>query len=163
MSTRVYVPSSIERLHGLLVSGGIGPVPVLAHAVTDSLRAGLADADEEEWEYAALTAAAQDSLGLIGEDDTPRRVVVVAEADFVVPVDGAEDSLVELGEVVPLRKVAAVHVDSEEAVEVVAAAREVWAAAGEGDEAALGALERCLDHELGWFATQEIGDLVSSE
>ncbi len=163
MSTRVYVPSSIERLHDLLVSGGIGPVPVLAHAVTDGLRAGLADVGEEEWEYAALTAAAQDSLGLIGEEGTPRRVVVVAEADSVVPVAGAEDSLVEIDEVVPLRKVAALHVDSEEAVEDVAAAREVWAAAGEGDPAALGALERCLDHELGWFATQEIGDLVSTD
>ena len=29
-----------------------------------------------------------------------------------------------------------------------------------GDEAALATVERCLDHELGWFATQEIGDLV---
>jgi len=149
-------------LRELVISGGIGPVPVLAHAVTDDLRAAFADAGEEEWEYAALTAAAQDSLALIAEDDEPRRVVVVAEADSVVPVPGAEASQVELDEVVPLRKVVAVHVDSDDATEDVAAARARWPDAEAGDEAALATVERCLDHELGWFATQEIGDLVGT-
>jgi hypothetical protein len=160
MTARVYVPSSIPRLRDFVVSGGVGPAPVLAHAVTDDLRAALPDAGEEELEYAALTAAAQDSLGLITEEDPPRRVVVVAEAGSVVRVVGAEGSLVEVDEVIPLRKVVAVHADSEEAADDVAAAREAWAAVDSGDEAALVILERCLDHELGWFATQEIGDLV---
>lgn len=160
MSTRVYVPSSIGRLRELLISGGLGPVPIVAHAVTDSLRSGMGDAGEEDWEYAALTAAALDSVGLITDEESPRRVVVVAEADSVVPVAGAEVSLVEIGEVIPLRQVVAVHVDSEDAAADVSAAREVWSAAGEGDAAAVAALEQCLDHELGWFATQEIGDLV---
>jgi len=160
MSTRVYVPSSVGRLHALVVSGGLGPAPILAHAVTESLRTAMGDAGEEDWEYAALTAAALDSVGLITDEESPRRVVVVAEADSVVPVTGAEDSLVEVGEVIPLRKVVAVHADSEDATAVVSAARDAWAAAAEGDEAAVAALEQCLDHELGWFATQEIGDLV---
>jgi hypothetical protein len=162
VTTRVYVPSSLGLLRELLVSGGVGPVPVLAHAVTESLRSALPDADEEEWEYAALTAAAQDSLALTGEDEEEgrRRVVVVAEADSVVPVAGAEDGLVELDEVVPLRKVVAVHVDSEEAGDDVAAARAAWPAAQGGDADALAVVDRCLDHELGWFATQEIGDLL---
>ena len=160
MSIRVYVPSSTLRLRDLLVSGGIGPVPVLAHAVTDLVRSTLADVGEEEWEYAALTAAAQDSLALLGEDEPPRRVVVVAEAQSAVPVAGPDASLVELDEVVPLRKVVAVHVDSDEAADDVAAARAAWAQADEGDQAVAEALDRCLDHELGWFATQEIGDLV---
>ncbi len=162
MTTRVYVPSSISLLRQLLVSGGVGPVPVLAHAVTDALRAAFPDEGEEEWEYAALTAAAQDSLALIAEDDEPRRVVVVAEADSVMPVSGAEGSEVELDQVVPLRKVVAVHVDSDEATEDVAAARACWPDAEAGDEAALATVERCLDHELGWFATQEIGELVGT-
>jgi hypothetical protein len=156
----VYVPSSLARLREVLVSGGVGPVPILAHAVTDDVRSALADLGEEEWEYAALTAAAQDSLGLIDEDDSPRRVVVVAEAESVVPLDAAEGSLVEVAEVVPLRKVVAVHVDSEGAAEDVAAGREAWAAAQAGDEEAAAVLEHCLGHELGWFATQEIGELV---
>jgi len=162
VTTRVYVPSSVSLLRELVISGGVGPVPVLAHAVTDDLRAAFPDAGEEEWEYAALTAAAQDSLALIAEDDEPRRVVVVAEADSVVPVPGAEASQVELDEVVPLRKVVAVHVDSDDATEDVAAARAGWPEAEAGDEAALATVERCLDHELGWFATQEIGDLIGT-
>ncbi len=160
MSTRVYLPSSTARLRDLLVSGGVGPPPLLAHAVTDGLRSVLADADEEEWEYAALTAAAQDSLGLLAEDELPRRVVVVAEAETVMPVTGAEGSLVEVEDVVPLRKIVAVHVDAADAADDVAAARDAWQEAGDGDETAMATLERCLDHELGWFATQEIGELV---
>jgi hypothetical protein len=158
VSTRVYVPSSITGLKELLVSGGIGPVPLHAHAVTDDVRAALPDAAEEEWEYAVLNAAALDSVGLLTEDDPPRRVVVVAEAGSVTP--GSDGSLVEVDEVVPLRQVVAVHVDGDDAAEVVAAARAVWSEAEAGDEAATAAVERCLDHELGWFATQEIGDLV---
>jgi hypothetical protein len=149
-------------LREILVSGGVGPVPVLAHAVTQGLRSALPDAGEEEWEYAALTAAAQDSLALITEEDEPRRVVVVAEADSTVPVPEGEASLVEIDQVVPIAKVVAVHVDSDEAAEEVAAASRAWPAAQEGDEAALRVLDRCLDHELGWFATQEIGDLVEA-
>lgn len=160
MSTRVYVPSSTRALRDLLVSGGVGPVPVLAHAVTEGLRTALPEAGEEEWEYAALTAAAQDSLGLIEEDDRQRRVVVVAEAESVMPVAEGEPTVVEIAEVVPLRQIVAVHVDSKHAEEDVAAAREAWAAAQEGDQTAVEVLDRCLDHELGWFATQEIGDLV---
>lgn len=160
MSVRVYLPSSPALLRDLLVSGGLGPPPLLAHAVTAELRAALPDAGEEEWEYAALTAAAQDSLGLLHEEDLARRVVVVAEAGVVVPVTGAEPSLVEVEEAIPLRDVAAVHRDSPEAEQAVADARSAWPAAHDGDAAALAAVEACLDHELGWYATQEIGDLV---
>jgi hypothetical protein len=160
MSTRVYVPSSITGLNEILLSGGIGPVPVHAHAVTEEVRETLPEAAEEEWEYAVLNAAAQESVGLLTEDDPPRRVVVVAEVGSVTP--GPEGSLVEVDEVVPLRQVVALHVDGEDAAEVVAAARAAWPEAEVGDEAAMAVVERCLDHDLGWFATQEIGDLVES-
>jgi hypothetical protein len=160
MTTRVYLPSSLRQLREAVVSGGFGPAPMLAHAVTERLRAAY-DAGEEEYEYAALTAAAQDSLALLGDETVPRRVVVVADVATAVPVTGAEDSLVELDEVVPLRQVAAVHVDSEEAADEVAAAATAWARAAEGDATALEAVDRCLDHELGWYATQEIGTLVA--
>lgn len=162
MSTRVYVPSSTLALGDLLLSGGLGPVPLLAHAVTDDLRSAMPDAGEEELEYAALTAAAQDSLGLIAEDDRPLRVVVVAEADTALPVAEGEPGLVELGEVVPFRNVVALHVDSDDAAEDVAAARAAWPAAQGGDQEALALVDRCLDHELGWYATQEIDNLVET-
>lgn len=157
--TRVYVPSSTALLRQLLVSGGLGPAPVRAHAVTDAVRTVLPDAGEEEWEYVALTSAAQDSLLLLAEDDRPSRVVVVAEAATVVPVDPEGSSQVDVGEALDLRRVVAVHVDSSDAADDVDAARRALRDTG-GDEAAAAAAERCLDHELGWFATQEIGDLV---
>jgi hypothetical protein len=160
VSTRVYVPCSITGLKEIVVAGGIGPVPVHAHAVTDEVRATVPDGAEEEWEYAVLNAAAQDSVGLLTDDDPPRRVVVVAEAGSVTP--GSDGSLVEVDEVVPLRQVVAVHVDGDDAAEVVAAARTAWVDAESGDAAAAAVVERCLDHELAWFATQEIGDLVES-
>jgi hypothetical protein len=160
VSTRVYLPSSITGLNEILLSGGVGPVPVHAHAVTDGVRAALPDAAEEEWEYAVLNAAAQDSVGLLTEDDPPRRVVVVAEVGSVTP--GSRGSVVEVDEVVSLRQVVAVHVDGDDAAEVVTAARAAWPDAEAGDAAATAVVERCLDHELGWFATQEIGDLLES-
>lgn len=160
MSTRVYIPSSTKGLHDLLVSGGLGPVPLLGHAVTPELREALREVGEEEWEYDVLMTAAQDSVGLLTEDEPPRRVVVVAEAETVVSVEEGEESLVQIDAVIPLLKIVAVHVDSEDAAADVSAAREAWAAAHDGDPAAQEVLEGCLDHELGWYATQEIGDLV---
>lgn len=162
MSTRVYVPSTVTRLRELLVSGGLGPVPFLAHAVTEPLR-DSGEAEEEDWEYAALTAAAQDALGLLTDEDPPRRVVVVAEAETTTPVAGAEPSLVEVGEVIPLRKVVSLHVDSAEAEDTVAAARGPWQSAAAGEPGDEDLVEACLDHELAWFATQEIGDVVGDQ
>lgn len=162
MSARVYIPSTTTRLHDLLVSGGLGPVPLLAHAVTPELREALQEVGEEEWEYDALMAAAQDSLGLISENEQPRRVVVVAEADSVTPLEEGEESLVQVDTVIPLTKVVAVHVDSDDAAVDVSAARGAWAAAQGGDASAQQVLERCLDHELGWYAAQEIAGLVEA-
>lgn len=160
MSTRVYIPSTTGRLRELLVSGGLGPAPLRAHAVTDELREALREVGEEEWEYDALMSAAQDSLGLIGEGDRPQRVVVVAEAETATPVEEGEESLVEVDTVVPLAKVASVHMDSPDAAEAVAAARDAWPAAQRGEADAQELLDACLDHQLGWYATQEIGTLV---
>ncbi len=160
--TRVYVPSTLTRLQEMVVAGGIGPLPVLGHAVTEALRSAYADGDEEDWEYAAMTAAAQDSLGLLTEDDPQRRVVVVIDTETPLSVEQAEHSLVELDEVVPIRAVAAVHLDDEDATADVAAARAAWGDAKNGDPAASAVVERCLDHELGWFAAQELGELLET-
>ena len=93
MSTRVYVPATLDALARFVAEGGIGPTPVHAHAVTAWLRAAWPEADEEEWEYAALMAAADASLALLTEEDPPRRVVLVAEVDDLV-----EDPRVDRGD-----------------------------------------------------------------
>ena len=159
---RVYLPSTYARLREALATGTIGPAPLLAHAVTDALRAEYADGGEEEWEYAAMTAAAQDSVGLLDEQDPPRRLVVALDTEAVFPVDRLGPTVVELPERVPVRAIAAVHVDDEDAESAVIAARGAWSAAQGGDPAATAVVERCLDHELGWFAAQEVGRLVEA-
>lgn len=160
MSTRVYVPSSWHGLRDLVTGGAIGPAPICAHAVTDGLRAGYAEGAEEEWEYAALTAAAHASLGLIGDDDLQRRVVVAVDAGTLLPGEVEDPTVVRVGEAVPFRRVAAVLVDSEDAEAAVRAARSAWVAAQQGDPEAERTVEACGHHELGWYAAQEIGHLL---
>ena len=70
-----------------------------------------------------------------------------------------------LGEVrvsgaVPLAKAAAVHVDADDAEEDVAAAVRALGAADHGDDDAQFVVDGAEDHELLWFATQEIPNLV---
>lgn len=164
MSTvRVYVPSTLALLRGIVAAEGIGPAPFVAYAVTEAVRAADPDGGEEDWEYAATAAAAQAALGLIGEGDAPRRVVVaadVAAARTAESSDEPDPARVQVEDVVPFRRIAAVLVDDEGAERDVAAAVRAWAAAEAGDAAAEETVERCLDHDLGWWATQEVDALL---
>ncbi|GGV30710.1 hypothetical protein GCM10010277_13870 [Streptomyces longisporoflavus] len=154
---RVYVPLTLSRLAEVHKAGELGPAPLTAYAVTPSLREWVASDDVEELEYAALYQAAAASLRLIAGEAgaagaAPRRVVVAADVPDagVEVVDGAESlGEVRVAGVLGLKKVAAVHVDAGEAEADVAAA---VSAGGSGD-----AVE---DHELLWFATQEIPSLI---
>ncbi|MGW6062187.1 DUF6912 family protein [Streptomyces sp. NPDC055189] len=151
---RVYVPLTLSRLAEVHKAGELGPAPLTAYAVTPALREWVGSDDVEELEYAALSQAAAASLLLIAGDAGSARRRVVLAAD--VPDAGLEVAAgsVSLGEVrvagvLGMKKVAAVHVDAGDAEGVVAAA---VAAGGQGD-----AVE---DHELLWFATQEIPGLI---
>ncbi len=157
MSTRVYVPSTLGRLRSIVTSDGIGPAPFVGHAVTPALQEAYGDGGEEEWEYAASTAAAQSSLEMLHEDEPARRVVVAVD----VPARAAgtlDPTVVEVDDVVPFRLIAAVLADSDDAEADVAAARDARLA---GAPDAVDLAERCRAHELGWWAAQEIGDLLS--
>ena len=136
MSTRVYVPASLSLLARFTQEGGIGPTPVLAHAVTAWLRAAWPEGDQEEWEYAALMAAADASLVYLSEEDPPRRVVVVAEtADLI---EDPESTALTIDSAIPMRTVHAVHADTLDIDTSLP--------------------ERLGD--LGWFGVQEIPDLL---
>jgi hypothetical protein len=158
MTTRVYVPSTLGRLRAIVTADGIGPAPFVGHAVTPVVREELADLGEEEWEYAASTAAAQSSLALLHDDEPARRVVVAVDVPSVRLAGTEDPTVVEVDDVVPFRLVGAVLADAADAEEHVAAARDALAA-GAPDAHRL--VERCLDHELGWWAAQEIGDLLA--
>ncbi len=157
MSTRVYVPTTLTRLRAVVTADGIGPAPFVGHAVTPGVREGLPDVGEEEWEYAASTAAAQSSLAMLEDDEPARRVVIAVDVPSARPAGTADPTVVEVDDVVPFRRVGAVLADAAEAEPDVAAARD---AVGTPDAEDLA--ERCLDHELGWWAAQEIGDLLAA-
>jgi hypothetical protein len=69
-----------------------------------------------------------------------------------------DPTLVEVGEPAPLRGLVAVLADSADAEPQVATARDALVA-GSADADRL--LERCLDHELGWWGVQEVGVLLA--
>ena len=142
---RVYLPAGPAMLRELAEDGRLSADPHRpAYAVTPAVCADLGvGPEDEEGEYAVLSAAALDAVDLVGE--VPRRVVLVVEAKGDV-LDGAA---VSLPHEVPLSRVRAIHVDD-------AAAEPLVRAAQEGDESARAALE---DHDLGWFATQELDEV----
>ncbi|MFE2044734.1 DUF6912 family protein [Streptomyces sp. NPDC059477] len=168
---RVYVPLTLPGLAEAYKAGELGAGPVVAYAVTPGLREWYLSDDIEELEYAALNRAALASLRLIAADpDAVRRRVVVAvdvpDGTAVADPDRGLDPAV-LGEVriagaVALDRAAAVHVDAGDAVADVAAATEALAAADGGDDDAQFVVDGAEDHELLWFATQEIAQLVGS-
>lgn len=163
---RVYLPATMPLLAQLSKDGELPLTD--GFAVTESLLAWYADGDEEELEYAALTAAARASLRqLADEPEAPRRRVVIAadvpDARVAVP---AEEQAEEPGVIkitagaVRLVDIAALHVDEAGAQEPVTAAARSLAAADTGDADAAAAVEAVEDFDLLWYAAQELGDLL---
>lgn len=137
MSFRVYVPASLDALARYAEEGGIGPSPVHAHAVTEWLREEWPEADEEEWAYAALMAAADQSASALGAEQRLRRVVLVAEVERITA--DRESTAVTVDSAIALRLVQAVHADTSDI--------------DPASPADLG--------DLAWFAVQEIPDLLA--
>lgn len=166
---RVYVPLTLSGLAEAYKTGELGSGPLAAYAVTPGLREWYVSDDIEELEYAALNRAAQASLRLLAADAgaVRRRVVVAVDVPDGAATSDPDRTLdpAALGEVrvpgpVVLAKAAAVHVDSGDAEQDVTAATEALAAADGGDDDAQFVVDGAEDHELLWFATQEIPNLV---
>jgi hypothetical protein len=163
--TRVYLPATLAQLVVLRESGELPP-PIEAHAVTPALREWYAEGDEEELEYVAFTRAAQSALRLLRHDPkAPRRRVVVS-IDLPGPMlkmNGLElgSSLVDVVGKVPLRTVAAIHVDGLDAEADIAAAAGVVEEAEAGDPDAQFTVDGAEDHELEWYDPSELDQLVS--
>ncbi|MFI2432587.1 DUF6912 family protein [Streptomyces sp. NPDC018693] len=168
---RVYVPLTLPGLAEAHRTGELGPGPLVAYGVTPALREWYLSDDLEELEYAALSRAALASLRLLAADPgAPRRRVVVAvdvpegaaTADPDRGLDPAALGEVRVAGVVRLAKAASVHVDAGDAEADVAAAAEALAAADAGDDDAQFVVDGAEDHELLWYATQEIANLVGA-
>lgn len=166
---RVYVPLTLPGLAAAHRAGELGPGPLAAYAVTPGLREWYVSDDIEELEYAALSRAAAASLRLLAgaPDAAPRRVVVavdVPDQDAVADPDRALDpnglGEVRIASAVPMAKAAAVHVDGDDAAVDVSAAAAALGAADHGDDDARFTVDGAEDHELLWFAVQEIPNIV---
>ena len=165
---RVYLPCTLPELARAVETGELGPAPLTGYAVTPALVEWYASGDTEELEYVALTEAARASLRMLADDPAapPRRVVVAAEVpDGSLPHNGAdlrEKARVRLTEPIPMTKVAAVHVDDLRATGDVKAAVAALPDADQGDDDARFTVDGAEAHELMWYATQEIPDILDS-
>ncbi|MCX5283701.1 hypothetical protein [Streptomyces sp. NBC_00198] len=166
---RVYVPLTLSGLAEAYRTGELEAGPFVAYAVTPALREWYLSDDIEELEYAALSRAALASLRLVAVDPgaVRRRVVVAVDvpdrAAAVDPdrgLDPAGLGEVRVAQAVPLSKAAAVHVDAPDAEKDVTAAAQALGAADMGDDDAQFVVDGAEDHELLWFARQEIPSLL---
>ena len=173
---RVYLAATVPLLARLerdrvlelpVASGASGSSAAPGYAVTASLRSWYAEGDEEELEYAALTAAARGSLRLLADhpEAARRRVVVAADlpdARVSVPAgpEGADPGVIEITGPVRLVDIASLHVDEAAAEQAVAAAVEALGPADKGDGDAAFTVEAVEDYDLLWYAVQELADLV---
>jgi hypothetical protein len=161
---RVYVPSTPTALAGVHREGGLGPAPVRAFAVAGGLSEWCGTDDAEELEYAATVLAGRGSLRASAQEGggKARRVVLAAEVpDGIVSAvpDGGPGAVLVDG-TIPVKRIAAVLMDAEDAEADVRAALGVLDAAEAGEAAAEALVEAVEEHELLWFATQELRDLV---
>lgn len=158
---RVYLPSTLPAIARVLKESEAGPGPMDGFAVTAGLREWYASGDMEELEYVAMGDAARASLRLLAADpDAPRRrAVLVAELpEHIVTGGGDPDArgAVRIAGPVPLKRIAAGHVDDRDAVPDVTAAVDALPAADAGDEDAAFTVDSAEGHELMWYATQEL-------
>jgi len=155
-------------LRRLVADGRLQPPGGTGFALTPALRESYLSGDTEELEYVALLDAARASLRLIGgagddEGDGKepwRRVVISVDTDNATVRPDLDAAVVKLSAPIAFEDVAAVHVDTEEAEEAVRAAAGVVDAADLGDPDAEFVLGEAEDHELAWYAPQELPFLL---
>jgi hypothetical protein len=104
------------------------------------------------------------SLRLLAAENSdelpPRRAVLVAEVDGVTIRPDLDDAVVRLAGPVGIADVIAAYVDNAGAESAVAAAVDVVDSADLGDEDAELTVGDAQDHDLAWYATQELPFLL---
>src|SRR5476649_2341077 len=79
---RIYLASTLPLLARARAQRQLTDGPAIAFAVTPALREWYAEGDLEELEYAALSAAARESLALLAADPSALRRRVVLALDL---------------------------------------------------------------------------------
>ncbi|TCO65707.1 DUF6912 family protein [Actinocrispum wychmicini] len=159
---RVYIPGTVTMLRELNAAGELKPLNGTAFALTPALREAYTTGSAEDLEYVAMADAARASLRLIGDDPDAmrRRVVIAADVDTAAPRPDLDNSVVRITGPVVVKDIASIHVDAAEAEPAVRAAVLVVDAADMGDEDAEFVLGDVADHDLAWYATQELPFLL---
>jgi hypothetical protein len=169
----VYIPATLAMLQQLVTDGSLWPVNGTAFAVTPTLREAYAEGDDDELAEVALREAAMASLRLLAADAPdpdhagdagsslpPRRAVLAAEVEDVKYRPDLDDAVVRLGAPVALDQVIAAYVDNSGAEAAVVKAIEAIDAADLGDEDAELVVGDAMDHDLAWYANQELPFLL---
>ncbi|MBI2699525.1 hypothetical protein A9W98_16480 [Mycobacterium gordonae] len=162
--TQVYIPATLAMLQQLVADGSLRPVNGTAFAVTPTLRESYAEGDDDELAEVALREAALASLRLLavqaGDDLPPRRAVLAADVDDLQFRPDLDDAVVRVTGPVPIDRVIAAYVDNAGAEQAVLAAIEAIDEADLGDEDAELVVGDAQDHDLAWYATQELPFLL---
>lgn len=164
---RVFVPATLAMLQKLVADGSLRPVNGTAFAVTPTLRESYAEGDEDELADVALRDAALASLRLLGNEGETglpsRRAVLEADVDDDADVTlrpDLDDAVVRVAGEVPIGRVIAAYVDNAAAEAAVSAAVEAVDEADLGDEDAELTVGDAQDHDLAWYAPQELPFLL---
>lgn len=165
---RVYIPATLAMLQQLVADGSLRVLGGTAFAVTPMIRESYAHGDEEQLAEVALRDAAMASLRLLAvqadspddDDLRPRRAVLVAEVDGASVRPDLDDAVVRLAAPVGIGDVVAAYVDTTDAESAVAAAVEVIDGADLGDEDSELVVGDAQDHDLAWYAPQELPFLL---
>jgi hypothetical protein len=166
---QIYIPVTLAMLQQLVADGSLWPVNGTAFAVTPRLREAYAEGGDDELGDVALHEAALASLRLLAAAADPaepaaklppRRAVLVADIAEVTLRPDLDDAVVRIAAPVAIDDVIAVFVDNAAAEPHVAAAIAVIDEADLGDEDAELTVGDAQDHDLAWYATQELPFLL---
>ncbi|MFD0363768.1 DUF6912 family protein [Nocardia sp. GCM10030253] len=174
-------------LRELVANRELRAVSDTAFAVTPTLREAYASGDDDELAEVAMGEAARASLRLLatereefaesadpepadGADDEPaathshspvyRRAVIAADVTGAKLRSDLDDAVVRLTGPITYDQIASVHLDLAEAEPEVAKAVDVVDAADLGDTDAEFVLGDAEDHQLAWYAAQELPFLL---
>jgi hypothetical protein len=166
---QIYIPATLAMLRQLVADDSLWPVNGTAFAVTPRLREAYAEGDDDELGEVALREAALASLRLLAAADASeqsdatlpmRRAVLVADVGEVTMRPDLDDAVVRIGAPVAIGDVVAAFVDNAAAEADVRAAIAVIDEADLGDEDAELTVGDAQDHDLAWYATQELQFLL---
>jgi len=165
-------------LQQLVANGSMHARSGTAFAVTPKLRESYFEGDEDELGEVALREAALGSLRLLAAEGSGtgglersdsgsgtgglplRRAVLVAEVDGATARPDLDDAVVRLAGPVGMADVVAAYLDNAAAEPAVADAIEAIDAADLGDEDAEFTVGDAQDHDLAWYASQELPFLL---